>query len=454
MKNRVGFFIVGCLVCILSSCLGGSDTEYTVDKNCQISSFTLQHDSVEGLNKVKFTIDQLSGRIFNADSLPYGTEIDKVICTLAYMNSYAIMSTTVQQEAVGDTIVWDGKDSLDFSKPVKFTITAYDGATTKKYTAQVNIHQQNPDTMEWSLYSSQITGIRMKKQKVITHPYGGVNTYFMYVRPADGSAYRLYQSPVSDARNWSQLSLSGLPASGVLLTQVTPYDGLLYMPATDGILYQSADGLQWEAVANEMDIRYLLGAVKEGQKQPSALAAIVNKDNVLTFAAMNKDKVWTTGDAVPASFPLTGFGSVDFYSMYHEYLMIAAGRDSNNELLNTTWATMNGTTWAQLTDDELENFGKREGVMLTKYDDVYYLIGGLTEDGKGSKDIYTSADRGITWMLQDTLIVLPDSYIGRGFSSVQVDKDQYMLIFGGKTSQGADELNEIWRGRINRLGFD
>ncbi len=453
MKNRIGFFIAGCLACVLSSCLGGDDSEYTVDKNCQIAAFTLQHDSVPGLNKVKFTIDQLTGRIFNADSLPYGTKLAKAICTVTYMNSYAIMSTAVMQQAVGDTIYWNGTDSLDFTKPVRFSVMAYDGLTVKDYTAKVNIHQQDPDSMVWSLYANQITGIRMKEQQVITQPYGGGDAYFMYVRPAEGNGYRLYQSPVSDARTWKEIPLSGLPDSGMLLAQLTAYDGLLYLPSSSGGLYRSADGQQWEAAGNTMDVRCLLGAVREGQKQPSALAAIVNKDNVLTFAAMNKDKVWTSGDAVPASFPVTGFGSIDYNSMYHEYLMVAGGRDKEQALLSKVWATMDGISWAQLTNDKLSNFGKREGVMLAKYDDQYFLIGGLTEDGKGSKDIFTSIDKGITWMRRDSLVTFPDSYAGRGFSSVQVDKDQFMLLFSGKTGQAADEVNEIWRGRINRLGY-
>lgn len=456
MKNRIGIFIVGCLAYCLSSCLGGDDGDYVVEKNCQIATFTLQHDSISGLSSVKFTIDQLTGSIFNADSLPYGTEIEKLVCTITYMNSYSVLANTVMQEAVGDTIVsWNGTDSLDFSKPVKFLITAYDGVTTKSYKAQVNVHQVVPDSMVWSLFSDRITDIPLKEQKVITYAYGGVESYLMYVRPTDNSAYRLYQAPVSDARNWKEISLSGLPASGVPLTQVTAYNGLLYLPSVSGVLYQSTDGQVWTVATGDLKVRYLLGAVKEGQGQPSSLSAIVDKDGTLTFASMNKEKVWSTGDAVPAYFPVTGFGNTDYYTMYHEYLMIAGGRDKDNQLLNSTWATMNGLLWAKLTDDEsVDSFSKREGAMLTKYDDKYFLIGGLAEDGSGLKDIYTSIDYGVTWSLQDSLVVLPDTYAARGFSSVQVDKDQYMLIFAGKTGQNTNELNEVWRGRINRLGFD
>lgn len=71
MKNKLVLFITGCFALVLSSCLK-SDEIVGVEaiKNCQIHTFSLSHDSVSGLDTVKFTIDQLTGRIFNIDSLP------------------------------------------------------------------------------------------------------------------------------------------------------------------------------------------------------------------------------------------------------------------------------------------------------------------------------------------------------------------------------------------------
>lgn len=64
MKNKLVLFITGCFALVLSSCLK-SDEIVGVEaiKNCQIHTFSLSHDSVSGLDTVKFTIDQLTGRI-------------------------------------------------------------------------------------------------------------------------------------------------------------------------------------------------------------------------------------------------------------------------------------------------------------------------------------------------------------------------------------------------------
>ena len=79
MKNKFVLFVTGCFALMLSACLD-SDYDYSVEttRNCQIASFKVSHDSISGLEDVKFTIDQLTGRIFNQDSLPYGTVVEKV----------------------------------------------------------------------------------------------------------------------------------------------------------------------------------------------------------------------------------------------------------------------------------------------------------------------------------------------------------------------------------------
>ena len=54
----------------------------------------------------------------------------------------------------------------------------------------------------------------------------------------------------------------------------------------------------------------------------------------------------------------------------------------------------------------------------------------------------------------DTLVVLPAAYQARGFASMLVNKDNYLMIFGGKSTINGQDLNDIWKGRINRLGFE
>lgn len=454
MKNKLVLFITGCFALVLSSCLKSDDiASVEAIKNCQIQTFSLSHDSISGLDTVKFTIDQLTGRIFNIDSLPYGTKLEKVVCSIGLANSSVVGGVEASPEAYPDSTYYLSSlsDSIDFSAPVKFVVHAYDDVTTKVYMAWVNIHQVVPDSMVWGLYADPMIGVTVKEQKVVTYDYDGSENYFMYVKPAEsGKPYQLYYAPVSEPKDWQSLSLAGLPSEGLLVSQITEYDNALYVPATNGSLYRSEDGLTWSVMENIPSVKGLLGSVKQGTKQPSALAVIADNEGGSVFYAMNESLEWTAGDAVPDGFPVTGFGSLQYAAMYHEYLMIAGGRTTDNQVVNTTWATMDGTSWAQMASGDA-NFSKREGAMITNYDNKFFLIGGVDASNKALKDMYQSIDHGISWSLIDTLMVLPADYVARGFSSIHVDQENYVNIFGGKSGTASNDLNQLWRGRINRL---
>ena len=460
MKNRIVLLITGCFTLFLISCLGSDEYNYEPSYDCQVLTFSLSSDSIEGLDDVVFTIDQINGLIFNIDSMPYGTVIDeKVICNMTVASSVA--ACQVIQEAPGtDTISWNLTDSLDFTKPVTFINTLWNGTTTKQYKAWINIHQVVPDSMSWSLYAQNIGGETFKQEKVVVSESNGNEYYYMYAEPASGGSYQLYTSPVANGRNWTKQSLSGLPASGLVLNQLTVYEDQMYVATAAGVLYQSADGLSWSQVSGAPVVKTILGALHISNdytatgRQQSALSAIIEQNGSLLFASMNKTMTWTTGVSVYAGFPVSGFGSVGYNSMFRDRLLVVAGRDQQNELLNMSWSTDDGCKWALLTDFDAEPFEKQEGVAVTEYDDQLFMISGINASNIASSAIYLSIDGGISWAESDTLVVMPPNFTARGFASVYVDDQDYMYLFGGKEKTGSNVLNQIWRGQINRLGFN
>jgi hypothetical protein len=450
MKNDIVLFITGCTMMLMASCLGSDDIDTTEIKNAQIASLVLSHDSITELSGVKFTIDQLNGYIFNKDSLPYGTEVGKVICTLTYEIGVTAIGVTIQQAAGDTTYWWNGSDSIDFTHPVRFTTTAYDNSTTKNYRVWVNIHQVVPDSMVWERHTARMTGADAVEQKAIKHTYDGSDVYLLYIKTATDC--QVFYSPVTDAKTWTKLLLSGLP-NNTDLSQITSFEQTLYAPA-GGSLYQSADGLTWSRVDIDvvLTVKALLGVVNKGRNpSPLLAAAVADREGANVFASMNSAKKWTTGDATPANFPLSGFGSLSYERMSNTYLAVVAGKDKTNAPLNTTWATSDALSWATLSGEKENYFEKKAGVMLTFYDDRFYLVGGVNAEGQAVKDIHVSLDNGTTWTPADSLKAFPEEYTPRGYASVEVDANQYMLIFGGKTSDEAKPLDELWRGCINRL---
>ena len=77
------------------------------------------------------------------------------------------------------------------------------------------------------------------------------------------------------------------------------------------------------------------------------------------------------------------------------------------------------------------------------YGGMYYITGG------SFLGIYSSVTS-VLWKYAGTKVSPLEEFVGKGFYSLNIDKDNYIwIIWGGK---GA--TNEVWRGRLNRLGFE
>ena len=448
-KNNWQYWILGCGVLILSSCLGiDDDYDKWFQSNCLVRTFSLQSDSVPMLENVKFTIDQVNGLIYNKDSMPYGTELNwKVICKIDFENPPSAIE--VLQAAIGDSATWNATDSLDFRNYVRFDIFSQDQNNRKRYFAQLNIHQQVPDSMAWNWFSNRLLGKAVQEQKVIEQD----NYFWMYVRSSSG--YELFRTPVVDKKTWTPSPLTGLNGTTFLLSQITKHNGILYIPASDGNLYYSTNKTDWKIVENSPVVKTLLGVIdsKEEVQGATLLSSIIQEDGELYFAAMNEDNKWEKGVKAPELFPVSGFGVTNYKTAFYQHLVVVAGKDKNGRLTNSVWETMDGLYWICSTDERYSSFDKREGVMVTHYDEKMFLIGGINASNTANKEIYYSQDRGITWNITDSLMYFPESFRARGYASVIVDKDNFLHLFGGKENNSANILDELWSGRINRLGF-
>ena len=458
-----GLLFIGALLSLMSSCLGDKyETEDWNRANAQISSFALSSDEVD-LSLVKFTIDQVNGKIYNKDSIAYGTVLEhKLIATVGYDNTLGVNGIYFIEQSTGDT-VQSVADSIDFSAPVTITVYAVDGVTWKTYEAKLNIHQVNPDTMIWEKYVDILPGKSFQDMKTLQ--FNGY--YYMYV--VENSVYQLYRSGMQDMVSWGTLYLSGFPDHAIL-SQIIEFEQVLYLITEQGGLYYSEDGQEWKPVDCELTVKSLLGTLPADtiSGRNAVLCGIAEIEGMLRFVTIDKQLTCTQGQAVPEIFPLSGSGSFNYETRYYPRLVVAGGRDSKNNLSNLTWATMDGAGWASLSDP-YNTFTSREGAAVAWYDNCFFVIGGTGSDGEALRDIYFSKDQGVTWLYKvfwtgtdddgndftDSYEIYPmhEEFKARSYTSVFIDKDNYMLLFGGKASKNTNIWNEIWRGRINRLGF-
>ena len=428
----------------LVSCLRDDDTSSSnvIDNSdAQIYSFSLSTDSIPELKDITFSIDQLNELIYNRDSLSYGTNLSKALCSLTTSATVIMIP-----EASNDTIHWKASDSIDFSKPVKIITYALDGIQFKTYTAKLNVHQQEGDKIAWT----QLTDKAIKDSILFQKTIALNGSYYTYAHLKNGNYYMYFSSSGS---TWTQQSLSGFPSEPNLESLIS-FSNKLYIADTAGKVYESTNAGSWTPFSTDVSVKTFIGIVPKTELSPALLCAITNKDGSAYFGAAFDMITWKIGtEPVPDNFPISGFCAASDSNPDAGYagLIAAGGKNRQNELLNTVWRTSDGIHWIQLIDEKANYFSPREGMSLVYYINKYYLLGGKDVDENCTNDMYISVTNGVTWAKADDHNSITDLYSPRAYASVCVTENRLML-FGG-TNGGAYWLDDVWSGFLNKLGF-
>ena len=139
------------LVFVATSCFNDAEegelSPYAILKSFSIGDLKSQYPTftAEGLDtfetktitgsSLSFSIDQAAGLVYNADSLPFATKVDKVVVNMG-LSGYA----TILNDTTGLYETFLSTDSLDFTTPRKFRITSLNSEYHKDYTISVIIH--------------------------------------------------------------------------------------------------------------------------------------------------------------------------------------------------------------------------------------------------------------------------------------------------------------------------
>ncbi|MBQ4007697.1 MAG: hypothetical protein II603_04080, partial [Muribaculaceae bacterium] len=121
-----------------------------------VSRFVLGSNSkvLNNLDSVFFTIDQDRKIIYNADSLPVGTDVRKLTVSLTFPYSVrsAQFRVTNGKLMKDTTITYSSatKDTIDFTGNVLLNIVSRDGLNQATYTVKVNVHQVEPDKLTFA----------------------------------------------------------------------------------------------------------------------------------------------------------------------------------------------------------------------------------------------------------------------------------------------------------------
>lgn len=495
------------LTAMISSCNKDSDSFVAEGDfgNCSVTSFSLgKNDSVlKGLDSVYFSIDLVNAVIFNADSLPKGTRIDKMIVNIGTSSASACDLTFRIPETSCDTTISyidSPNDSINFADgPVKLLVKSYDGLSSREYSIKLNVHEVVPDTLFWDKTARRtLPGTLSAPQAQKTVEFNG-RIYCLTVA-GDKASVASVENPYDN--NWTA-GEAHLPDDAVVESFAASNDAF-YIIDGQGRLYTSPDALTWSATGAHMDYVYggyvnrILGARKDSDGWKH-----------VTYPA-------TTEQPIPAGCPVGGTGQMVTYvtSWSSSPLsMFVGGHDASGNVVGSTWG-YDGEVWAKISSRDID---EREDVALFPYftprevtgfwrvteRSALIALGGRYESTEGqvvSNNVYISYDQGITWDEASSYLQLPDyipdfaaaqamvvdarlddsmsrsvstadgwtaftgnrmpvwatpvpfTHASRVSAPITEWECPYIYLFGGENAAG-DLYNTLWKGVIRRFTF-
>lgn len=492
----VAFFVMGFAVI---SCNDDDEPEnYTIDDSAvsavMVNSFSLQpnDDVLANLDSVHFSIDLDKGTIFNADSLPKGTKVNRLLISMS-TSSVSKAEITMPNDKGADTVVnflTNPSDSINFSRGyVTLRLESYNGEVKRDYTIFVNVHKVDPDLMVWKESASAMlptTFTSPEAQRTVE--YDGKILCFTQ----QGSDFCRAEAGDPGVSSWAKTSVS-LP-SGAKLSSLTAADDALYVLDGSDALYSSPDGgTTWNPVGATMSHIYgAIGNVVIGVKNDGS-----GYKHVTYPASIEKD--------VDAACPIdaTSQGLV-FTTEWSEdpMLIVAGGKTASGEVVGGCWA-YDGNEWSSISLSEMPGI---DALVLVPYfayktnafwrvtrQTVLLAFGGMLQDGQLNRNVYISYDRGVHWAKASDQMQLPSRYspgadaqavvfnqtftsqmsalwkkcgasaIPLGYMAISSAGSRaiapitewdcpYIYVFGGVSPVGT-LYNQVWRGVINRLQF-
>lgn len=489
------------LTAVLYSCKDDDDdvTTYgeTSSSATAITAFSLQEDNeiMENLDSVFFTIDLDNAQIYNADSLPVGTDVSKLKVSMTFVSCYSAEFHVTGGKVMSDTVFsYSENDTIDFTGDVKFTILSQDLSAKREYSIKVNVHNIEPDTLYWDKMARRNlpTFSDMDVPSVQkTVQYG--NDLYCMMKVANGYVLSVSSNPESLRWERFEVAMTFEPD----LNTLTATDNALYMLDVNKALYTSTDGFTWSACGVEM---YSISG-SYGER----LLGVIEENGVYKHTEYPMSEGFVPYETEP-DFPISGVSPmITLTSKWADgdQRVMIGGVTSSGTYTGMAWG-FDGMAWGQVSQSGLPalkgatlfayyytDFNVEAWVTTVK--SVLVAMGGTLDGGSKLNDgVYISSDQGVTWKYANTTMQLPDyipdftnaqafvykstltgarssstsgwiempatklpasmRYSSRAIEPVTSWECPYVYLFGGTNINGT-LYNNIWRGVINRLTF-
>lgn len=421
MKRHYIFSLLGALI-MLSACNSKEEPESIDEQVAQsvaVTKFTLKANPtvLPNLDSVFFSIDLAHKVIYNADSLPVGTKIDKLVPLITYSNTVSVAEITMTGgETRTGTVNYKSNpsDSIDFTGKVTLRLATDDASVSDTYTIKVNVHKWVGDSLMWD--KEAVASLPSRKsnpaaQKTVNY----ANQIVTLIKESDGG-YTLSQAN-EPAGNWQKREIS-FPFTPQIRT-LTSSDNALFMLDVEGKLYKSSDGLQWSETGTKW--------VNIIGDYSGKLLGIIESSNSPEFDIYPRPAGFSPA-LLPPDFPtedLSSFNSISSkWASEPIGFFIGGSRDGRSSA--DTWA-YDGVNWSKISNTNPPAL--RNAVVVpyfsylktttswiqTEYS-VWLCMGGRLEDDSVNPILYISYDNGVNWNKASDLMQYP-AFVRPGYSA-------------------------------------
>lgn len=460
MKKIKTLCMILALAAVVASCKKDDETTITLYGDAAITGFTLgtMNRYVDGVKSTyagsvyKFHIDQVNHRIFNTDSLPVGTDKAHVLCTVSTMNNGSVWIESLSDPNMVE--YYSAYDSIDFTTDRQFEVYASDGSGYSSYTVSLNVHKQEGEEFVWKQAATNndiaaMTGLKAVSNKGVKYVFGNTGGTTRILATTDGTTWTFPTPNINTtfaADAWKN---------------VTVKKDTIFM-LNNSMLLKCTDGTDWEQITIStpgLNLKQLLGA-STGELYALADDNMLwrSKDSGCNWQQEETDEsaaLLPVQDIAMVSYPMQLADSTD--------QVVMAGNRSTTDYpadeIAMVWrkiadyqkyAPQGHWTYMERTDHDKYALPRMQDISLWRYDGAILALGGAGIGGStvsAYSKLYQSRDNGITWKENATYVMPADFDSSATAVTVAVDEQNYIWLFAAGTGQ-------VWRGRLNRLGWD
>ncbi len=406
---------------ILSSCKKDNLKNYS---NPHITSFYFnKHEKIEGIEKIKFTVDTTACIIYNKDSASFNCDFSRV---LPVVSTYETLSS-ISINGYG----WNRVDSIDMRAPITISTVGGNKKRSATYTVILNKHKVEPDSIIWSKTSineNNITSIKSSTYNNVIYLFFTNNSGETKIYSSNtGNNFSLIYN-ISDLNlNFNKSTIKNekcLVASGdnkslyyIDLTNITSGFSPIELPESSEIIDL------WGIINNK-----LFATIKSDSPKYMSYddtSWVEEKCNML-------DELTTIGSA----------------KLCNDNSLFVISGSINDNLTNNVLATQDGNYWINtINQADTLLYEPVNNACVVDYYDYFYLLGGTKKDGT-TPNCYYSKNDGYSWN-QLKSYQRPAKDFTAKVNMTACALNDYIYMFNCNSSSNI----EIWRGRINKADF-